>query len=138
VHLILEKVKVHFLLGLSLVSYAASLLLPAVNAYEDNIGLELLQLGWLGAITLNFSWYANPSYLVALTYLLAKKNKSASKWALIAFFLSLSFLLYPKMVVGSSGSYETTVLLGYYFWVVSFACIYLYSILLNRLNTSKT
>jgi hypothetical protein len=136
--MVLNKIKIHSLLFLSLLAYAVSLLLPAVNAYEDNTGLELLGLGWLGAVTLNFSWYANPSYLVALTYLRAKKNKSASRWALIAFFLSLSFLLYPRMVVGSSGSYEATVLLGYYFWVVSFACIYLYSILLNRLNTSKT
>lgn len=97
--------------------------------YEGGLrGIWLLLFGWLGFIDCHFSWYANPLYLYAIFFRFSKKLISL-RIELIALLLSLSFLLYSKILYwGDESGRELDIVRygwGYYLWILSFATLFI-------------
>lgn len=103
-------------LVLSIALYVIALFLPSaeISDFERGIpeihsGFDLLTMGWMGILALQFSWLANPFYMLALvTY----GSKSSSTWNTAALVFVLCSFLPSKYPVNY-------LLPGYYLWLAS-------------------
>ncbi|MGQ3890176.1 hypothetical protein ACQUW5_14255 [Legionella sp. CNM-1927-20] len=113
---------------LSAIFYIVSLCLPAAitpdferGLLQVNYGYELFLFGWLGLISFQLAWLANPLYIIALiTY----GSKTSRYLCILALFFAL---LSPFVIVEK-------LLLGFYFWLGSMA-ILLYGNNLHNLSS---
>ncbi len=107
--------------------YLACLFLPALYVNEDfyqQSSLALLMTGWAGALELNFGWFANPAFAVAV--LLARSRPRTSLLlAGVALLLALTVPLYGHVRAHeiSSQSLITAYGWGYALWVTSMALL---------------
>lgn len=91
------------------------------DTHQTYSGFGLLLNGWLGILTLHFSWLANPMYFRAL--MIRKSDPYGSFfWALFGFFFALEFLLHKSILTDEGGGTAeiTGIGWGYYFWLMSF------------------
>ena len=116
-----------------LISIGAYLFCFSQPAFFNSAGAALPRvlfiMGWLGAFDLNFSWYANPAYFIALlTY--TTKPIATRVLSAIALILALSFLAYSGMPTHNGGIDPTKKIgLGYYCWAFSFLLLFLSSLI---------
>ncbi|MCE0721806.1 MULTISPECIES: hypothetical protein [Legionella] len=93
-------------LFLSITLFVTSLFLPAAvipeierGLYQINYGYEIFCFGWLGLISWQPAWLANPFYVMAL---LTYGSKKSYVFASLSFFLALfsPFILVVKLLIG--------------------------------------
>ena len=116
-----------------LISIGAYLFCFAQPGFFNSAGAALprvlLIMGWLGAIVLKFSWYANPAYFIALLTYNTKPIATRTLGAM-ALVLALSFLAYSGTPTHNGGiSPIKEIGLGYYLWVFSFLLLFLASLI---------
>lgn len=104
---------------LSAALYLISLFLPAAvvpnvgsNAPEIMRGGEILCLGWMGVISLQPAWLANPAYILALLLDGSETGYYLSWVSVILAFFSPFFIV-------------EKVLIGFYIWILSFVVLLL-------------
>lgn len=113
---------------MSFALYVSCLFLPAYMPIVDGVpgekyaGLAALFIGPLGLLGLNFSWFANLCLWFGWSKIVHQRLESAIAWCLSALAFALSFLLYDRIPVGSSGSFPFMIMTGYYVWIASIAC----------------
>lgn len=105
-------------LGASVAGYVLSLLLPAMYFKKEPAlsGLALLGQGWLGLLTLNPAWLANPLYLFAAALACALCSFFTKHW----YFSEASAT--PIAGLG----------IGFYVWLLALAALLLGSLRLRR------
>lgn len=125
----------------SIALYIACLFLPAFRPMTNGspgqiyTGLLALALGPLGFIALNFSWLANVCLWFGWSKIIRQRQEAAIAWCLGALAFALSFLLYPKIPVGSSGAFAFEVMIGYDVWIASIAFALISSMVIPRATT---
>ncbi len=112
--------KAHIWISIAL--FVTALFLPGYYIrewYEPVYSLHLLAMGWLGPLDGHISWYANVFFLISL--LKCKDSTASFLWALLSFFLAVSFLAYDEVIVSEAPSYTkiTAYGFGYMLWVAS-------------------
>ncbi len=108
---------------LSLAAWVTSLTFAAVVT-KDRIayGLNMLANGAMGPFVLNFAWYANPLYFLAICLTVAGRPQAAWWLALLATALSASTYAYDE--IWFHEGFSTPVLtygIGAYIWTLSMA-----------------
>jgi hypothetical protein len=114
----------HFLtLGVSLVCFASSLTMPAFYATNGPAdGMYFLMFGWLGPLSGQFGWFANPLLLIAHLLSLRGWFGKAAACGLFATLLALTSLSMTALYGGSDGSYPIVRSgSGVYLWILSHA-----------------
>lgn len=92
---------------LALIAFAfwcCSLALTSLVLYSEQkhlLGAEILAIGWLGPLLLNFAWIANPLFLWALIRIRA--GKPAAGTAIFALLLSLDTLRFANYLLNEGG-----------------------------------
>ena len=117
--------------------YIISLFLPALLFANDKpvLGGTLLALGWLGILTHDIAWFANPLYFLSiLAYITAMictdaeektfailSNASALIFIILALFLGLTSFLAEMWYTSPFGGPRIIELgIGFYIWMLSF------------------
>ncbi len=102
---------------IALILWMASLALPGLVFYDRPLfGIEILILGWLGPLFLNFAWYANLFFLYACLKLIGtRKNTSIS--IIIATLLATDAFWFRKLVLDEGGGASD--LYGYGFGILA-------------------
>lgn len=121
------------MLLLSVSLYLLSLLLPAVQLGNHSFarGIDVLQVGIMGALMLQFGWFANPAYLISIIYFLLKKYNASLVASIIASLISIQSL--SLLDGGGSVEYRIGGLgIGYYPWLGSFLTIVASSLYHNK------
>ncbi len=116
-------------IGLSLFLFAASLKFPAFvfREHEPVIGGSLLFFGWIGILTGDFGWLANPAYLLALGFLYFGTESAAKVFSGIAVLLGLLSLRTQGYYFDESGRTPIDKFgFGLYIWLASFFLLQLY------------
>lgn len=118
----------------SMVLWAISNALPAVRfieepitanpAYQTMFGWEFTILGWLGPLSGQFGWYANPLMLLALCSCLARWRRTAQVLATLGALAAMSSLALivmglPKNEGGVGHLGFSAFLPGYYLWAAA-------------------
>lgn len=101
------------LAALALGVWLLSLPLTGLVLYSNQMklsGLGILAMGWLSPLMLNFAWFANPFFLIAILKLLLG-NKSASKSAGAAALISLDTFRFDEYMLNEGGA--STPVYGY-------------------------
>jgi hypothetical protein len=116
------------LLALSLCAYLYALLLPALLFQQHNalMGSHILAWGWWGLFMWQFSWLANPAFIIGVVMFLLKNSqysKIASGAALGLGFTS--YLAKEWWFTEANGTPITGFGSGYYVWLLSFALLML-------------
>jgi len=106
--------------------WCASLAMTGIALYSKQqrlLGVEILSMGWLSPLVLNFAWFSNLFILYAFFRLL--KGKSATKSSIIAVILSLDTFRFNLYMLNEGGA--TTPVYGYgwgaVFWFISIALL---------------
>lgn len=127
----------------SVALYIACLFSPAYRPMTNGapgqiyLGLNALVIGPLGFIALNFSWLANLCLWFGWSKILHKRQEAAIAWCLSALAFALSFLLYPKIPVGSSGAFSFEIMIGYHLWIASIVFALVASVMIPWAKTQK-
>lgn len=90
---------------IALAIWCASLPLTGIVLYSRQQhlgGLEILMMGWLSPIVLNFAWFANIAFAYAIFQLL--REKAALKPSLLAAVLSLDTFRFDMFLLNEGGS----------------------------------
>ncbi len=107
--------------------YLLALISPAIlfERVPPLIGWQVLHTGWLGILTLDFAWFANPFYLLSVKAYFKSNN------ALSMFLITFSILIGMLSLVAdqwwfNEGSGTRIVDLGiaFYFWMGSFGILF--------------
>ncbi len=127
--------KITILLSISVL--AISLTQPAFYIDRNDFdawanSVVLFFLGWtfvLGGSTESLIWWANPIYVFAV-FLFMKNNRLSIVVSILALTIAICFSLLDKIVTSESGerSRITSLELGYKMWVLSFAILFLGSL----------
>lgn len=118
--------------------FILSLFLPAFyTSAEDIYGYWVLITGWIGAIFIQFAWYANPLNLLAL--LLARdKPRTALILSFIALTVASATFIFYEIPTGIN--YEKVFIkefgLGFYVWYVA-QIFFLLALLSRFINYMK-
>ena len=115
------------LLAISVAMYVYSLFLPALlfQHREALPGSHILAWGWWGMLLLEFAWFANPAYIVAILAYKRKNNRLSKQANIAAIVLGLtSFHAKEWWFNEGSGTPIVGLGTGYYVWMLSF-CILL-------------
>ena len=131
---------------LSLSLFVASLIFPRFYFKNDDpnwrpfqggtIGFHLLIYGWLGLVTCEFAWLANPMWMITVVLVAICRTESVERRVVlfstlmsgIALAFSLSFLLQSNtywQVVAGSPRKIAGYLPGYYLWVGSMLALFI-------------
>jgi hypothetical protein len=115
----------------SLLLYALACATPCLEFQKDGRlwiwnGLDSLGGGWIGLFFSQFAWLANPLWLAGLLLLAWRRWTAAMICALLALlFAANTFLLLHKQLPGDEGGMTRMelqrLLVGFYFWLASFA-----------------
>ncbi|MEL6109103.1 MAG: hypothetical protein AAFU85_24110 [Planctomycetota bacterium] len=147
-------------LGISVAIYIASLTMPCYSYGQqetvlgvDSVGTvyggSLLLIGWMGVLSFEFAWFANPLYLCACAGILASRKNpcnegQAALLALMPCFaiaFALSFLMYRTTAAGGGPAGTewviTAYLPGYYLWIASMVALLLASPTKRREGTAE-
>lgn len=111
----------------SLLAYIGSLFLPAFEfAQEPSVGgLQVLLLGWLGLLTLNPAWLANPLFFVALYSTIIGKYRRARFLSACAVLLgSMSLLAKEWYFDESRGTPILRLGPAFYLWMASLVILF--------------
>ncbi|MGJ8671006.1 MAG: zinc ribbon domain-containing protein [Oceanococcus sp.] len=119
-------------LGASSLLFMACLFFTAFftgDEYESVSSFSLLIFGWIGLAYGYWSWLANPAYFIAIATL--SKPYLSAFFSILAFGLSLLFLLQEQMVTSEAPSYAPIVGLGvgYKLWVGSFGVLAIWNVI---------
>lgn len=106
------QVSARLLATVALAVWLVSLAFTGLVLYSGQqhlLGIEILAMGWLSPLVLNFAWFANLFFLVAVSKILAGKVVVDSPvWATL---LSLDTLRFSKYLLNEGGA--TTPIYGY-------------------------
>lgn len=92
---------------------------PVFQAYY---GYSILLLGWAGILVLNFAWFGNPLFLIALIATRNKNFKDALIASVVAFLFGLTaFMLRSLPNLDTKGPDVDHLGVGYYVWVAAIA-----------------
>lgn len=120
--------------------WTASLFLPSSTDSGDGNGLLVLMMGWAGPLVGVFSWYANPIWLVSLSYFLKENYKKAAQFSSIALVLASQYFLMYILNIKTSFIDSSRVVepgSGYWVWVLAFVGTLIFS-LAEMLSIEKT
>ena len=114
-------------LATSIAAYVASLRLPALifQQHESLYGIEVLLWGWWGVLVLEFAWFANPAYLLAIAGCMGESPKLTKLASTVGLMLGLtSFHAKEWWFDEGSGTLIIGLGPGFYVWMLSL-CILL-------------
>ena len=117
------KENAYILLFISIFAYANCLFFTAFDTdlRGTRNGLALLEVGWLGFMMGDFSWWANPLILLSWIGFGANKPKFAVITSALAVLLILTFTLHTTVILGEDGV-PAKILgygAGYWLWLAS-------------------
>jgi hypothetical protein len=130
-----------FFLGISLFFYAVALVLPALVFQSESdtswLGIQVLAIGWLGALVGQFAWLANIPLLIGAILLLCRRWIGTLVCMILATLLALhSFLLYQQKIPADEASTHYLVLahlgIGFYFWLFSIIAVGISAMILRK------
>jgi hypothetical protein len=124
----------------SLALFIASLAMPALE-FTDHApvrGYFTLLWGWLGMITRDFPWVANPFYFVALVFALAGMRSLGQLFSILAFGMGL-LSLNAREWWFNTGSATPIYQLGlaFHFWMASFLVLFVLLFIRSKPKTSE-
>lgn len=125
------------ILACSGAAFVCALFLPALlfKQHKAALGIDVFLSGWLGVVTLNFAWYANPAYALALRQFSAMQYAHARLACAIALALGmLSFFAREWWFNEGSGTPIAGLGIAFYFWMSSFGLLLVGSFLLKEPN----
>jgi len=106
-----------------LVLYAACLGCPCLefDTRPDVNGIEFLLIGWLGPISGQFDWYANPLLILGFKNALQSNFLRSGVYSLIALSVMLLTIVRGCVAMDESGSCTpvSAYLVGYWLWIAS-------------------
>ncbi|MGG6268006.1 hypothetical protein ACQ4M3_15555 [Leptolyngbya sp. AN03gr2] len=125
----------------SLLLYGISLANPVFYFVDTKIpisepdiysGILVLFIGWLGALMLQFGWYANIPYLMSLVFVLMRKQESAIVYSAAALFIGITntIWLFYQRIPGGAGNTDMRLQhleRGYYFWITALIIPFVWS-----------
>ncbi len=117
-----------------MVLFGVSLRLPALLFDEHGplSGGHVLGWGWWGLLTLDFAWFANPAFFLALIAIIAKRYRFAQVGSGIALILGASSFLADEWWFNEgSGTPIAGLGIAFYVWMSSFVVTFLGSYLLS-------
>ncbi|HXH03281.1 MAG TPA: hypothetical protein VNN09_08165 [Candidatus Competibacteraceae bacterium] len=126
--------------GLSLLLYALACASPALefvpsaDGPQVARGLNLLALGWLGVLVLQFAWLANPLLWLAWTLLLLRRRRGAALCAGLALVVATDTLRLfhtplPADISGGNHQQLQALAIGFWLWLASMAVVPLAALL---------
>ncbi|MBK6608389.1 MAG: hypothetical protein KBF99_17750 [Leptospiraceae bacterium] len=116
------------LIRFSIVLYFISLALPIFfcGIRSTTYGFEILLFGWMGIFTLNFAWFANLFYGLALALFILSKKRLAFMISILGAIIALDAFrieyLYGSDISGTSFPIAIAITsfgLGFYFWLTA-------------------
>lgn len=118
----IAKITDKALIGVSMILYFLALNFDALGCTTINIetgygvgsGIDLLLMGWLGLLVMNFGWLANITYVITLVLIARNSNKVFFFACLNVVFALSSLTLYLDK------SQHVTLHAGFYLWLASF------------------
>lgn len=118
----IEKILKKGVLGLSILLFVSSLTQKCfctANECADSFSIFLTGVIGVFIPSSTVTWLANPVLLLA--WIFYKKPKIVIWLSLLAFLISLSFLLFSSIVVNEAGQFAniTGYKLGYWLWIAS-------------------
>ncbi|WP_414439216.1 hypothetical protein [Burkholderia sp. 22PA0106] len=122
-------------LGASTAAYVLSLLLPAMYFEKEPSlsGLALLGQGWLGLLTLNPAWLANPLCVWAAVQLARRCYGRAAGFGAAALACALCSLFTKNWYFNEAAATPIAGLgIGFYVWLLALAALLLGSLRLRR------
>ena len=125
-------------LFMGLACFTLSLFMPVFfTSAEDIYGYWVLITGWIGAIFIQFAWYANPINLLALLLARDKPGIALLLSCLALLFASGTFIFYE---IPTGTNYEKIFIkefgLGFYIWYVA-QVFFLLALLCRFINFVK-
>lgn len=113
--------------GVAVLLWLVSLALPAFILFAENgfgksdfsLGWQVLLGGWLGPIGLNFGWFANIFWLLAICTLIQKGGSAANsaRWAAVVSLNTFTFEFIPNAVNGGNPIYGLGI--GAVIWLIA-------------------
>ena len=107
--------------------FALSLFLPALlfKSHDPLSGAHVLTWGWLGVLTLDIAWFANPAFVFASYAFLQRNFGRARIFAGGSLLLgALSFFAKEWWFNEGSGTPITGLGAAFYIWLMSFAVLF--------------
>ncbi len=112
--------------------YVYALLQPALlfEQHDALQGFEVLMLGWLGVLSADFAWFANPMFALSLVFLLLGHPRKSAATSAVGFAIGL-LAVFAKEWWFNEGSGTPIKGLGsaYYVWMASFVVLLLAGII---------
>ena len=103
-------------------AWILSLFIPAAGwgIEAPGPGYQILMLGWLGVLSLQFGWFANPIFLASLSVAQSSVKPGLGVSGLLSFLL-VAFTINPMFwtkAITPDGGYTVVHGPGYYVWIV--------------------
>lgn len=117
---------------LSLALYAISLVLPPFRGTDGLLGIQALQLGWIGVLPITYiglAWLANPLYFLTLILYKVKTKFRVSLATLTLIFSLFTFLIEEIPVDEGGRSDFVSVGIGFFVWFLSFVVLFIHTYL---------
>ena len=124
----------------SVLLWLTSLALPAFVSFsskETLFGWNVLLMGWLGPLALNFAWFANIFLFLAIGNLIEKDKSATGKagWAVILSLNTFTFEFIPNAVNGGNPIYGFGI--GSALWLTAIALTFLAATIKEKQLTGK-
>lgn len=132
-----QRTVLHFSIMLFIGSLMSDAYCVNDNCNDSASGFMCFITGWIGVLMggAAISWLANPTLL--LSWLFFKNKKTLSTiFSIISTMFCLSFLMFDEIIVNEAGHYGqiTDYKMGYWFWLLSSASIFLGNIWILYMN----
>ncbi len=110
----------NYRLGAALLLYCVSLTLPGLNLVDGEVveGWRLLLTAWYGALILEFPWFANIAFFLAVWFAAKGSTRAAGVAGACAFLIGL--LSFRSRIWITNHTHIDSLGWGFYVWMASF------------------
>lgn len=127
----------NYRLGIILILYCVSLTLPGLHLVDGEVveGWRLLLTAWYGALILEFPWFANLAFFLAIPFAAKGHNRAAGLAGSAAFLIGLLSLRSTMWI--AHHTHIDHLGWGFYLWMASFLVLMSYLLSTKELTLEQ-